>query len=354
MKPKYYRDSSGQVLMISLWVLFILVIFSISISYRMIIEVRLSRFYRDKLKAYYLARGYLLKLIEEKQTLPISISHLYFPYDDPIPKRELLSQGQIVEYSIIDEQSKFNINEIVNNPDMMRCLAHLLSNISGRDFNEAQRLVENLKDWIDVQDVQEDNVYKSKGYAYLPRNGEIADLSEILLVDGWTEEIFYGDGTDTNKGIVDFITIYGDGKININSCSQEVLNALQKGLNQTYSDFRPRTVANLMDFMAGDNGRVGEGEDDNCLAQDGIVFPPLNISQVFNLNDDWSSVADDIDRYFRNTDWIVLQDLKRDGFITTGSQVLRFEVTAELNKVRQKITAIVKIQDGQILYWYEK
>jgi len=66
---------------------------------------------------------------------------------------------------------------------------------------------------------------------------------ELLMVEGIENNIFYGDDLNEDgvleewedkdkdnkfdKGIKDFITVYGDGKININSASLEVLESMK-------------------------------------------------------------------------------------------------------------------------------
>ena len=57
-----------------------------------------------------------------------------------------------------------------------------------------------------------------------PKTANIETLEELLLVKGVTREILYGDGR--KKGLIDFLTVFGTGKININAAPKEVLMAI--------------------------------------------------------------------------------------------------------------------------------
>ena len=83
----------------------------------------------------------------------------------------------------------------------------------------------NLKDWIDADNMissgqgsYEDNLYNRLDSPYLTKNAPFDSKEEIRLVDCWQDDVY-----DRFK---DQITIYGNGRININTASDEVIRGL--------------------------------------------------------------------------------------------------------------------------------
>ena len=95
-------------------------------------------------------------------------------------------------------------------------------------------IVPAIIDWID----KNDEVYvllsvttgENKGaendyYAELPlpypcKNAPLDTIEEILMIKGISEENYYGE-----KGLENFVTVFTNGKININTASAEVLKS---------------------------------------------------------------------------------------------------------------------------------
>ena len=93
---------------------------------------------------------------------------------------------------------------------------------------EMNAIIYGVKDWIDKDNETagiygaEDSFYLSKGYRC--KNGHLAGIEEMLLVNGVTEDVFYG--TENRSGLRFYFTVYGDSKININTAPVPVLVAL--------------------------------------------------------------------------------------------------------------------------------
>lgn len=355
LKLNKYKNS-GQVLMISLWVLAILVVASISISYRMMVEVRLSAFHRDKLKARYLAQACLMKKIEEKQEerLLLAPIELYIPSPDDIDGMRVDGEmsnpesGVEVKYKIIDERGKLNINTFaVADSARRKILENLLIYKCAMDAQKAKELLDKMIDFIDDVPGGDDtqignpNMLEKVGYQYKQKDVPITDLSEIKMVEGW-EGVF-----DKISG---FLTACGDSaEVNINSCAADVLAAL----------FMPDTEAEnkgrqILDFRSGSGNSVNcfsdaDREDiKNSLGEDFLAAAPVNLE----LNDT-SEYA------FNNAGSEVVFTAEVKKFLTYDSGILRFEVSCQIGKVLQKITAVVRLADdrntsARILYWYEE
>lgn len=131
------------------------------------------------------------------------------------------ANGWQVDWRLIDESSKINVN--LAYPDMLLRLKCL---------DEAD--VASILDWLDQDDVPnpdgaEDDYYLSLEPGYNCKNGAIDNLAELLLVKGISSQIYYGSNTagqENSIGLNNLLTIYSDGKININTASKAVLDAI--------------------------------------------------------------------------------------------------------------------------------
>ncbi len=146
-----------------------------------------------------------------------------------------------VNWKLVDESAKINVN--LASADILLGLERL---------DEAA--VASILDWIDQDDVPnpdgaENDYYSSLESAYNCKNGPIDNMEELLLIKGISSQIYYGSHldekitrlaeTDVNTaeftngdsqnepvGLYDLLTIYGDGRININTASKQVLDAI--------------------------------------------------------------------------------------------------------------------------------
>jgi len=105
------------------------------------------------------------------------------------------------EVRIIDESNKININEFLNqSANDPNKLKNLLSTQIGLEGEELDVVADSLIDWWDkdsnVTGVfgAEDDYYESLYSPYRCRNADMQTIEECLLVQGVTEEIFYGRG----------------------------------------------------------------------------------------------------------------------------------------------------------------
>ncbi len=161
--------------------------------------------------------------------------------------------------SIAEESGKININALCT-PDgkiiqsRVEQLLRLIDNMnkqSGRDTPISYSIVPAIIDWVDSDDDvtmlpfirgqnsgAETNYYQKLNEPYHCKNATFDVLSELLLVKGMTKELFYGRSENVNTsvkslpGIGQYLTIYGDGKININEASSMVIQSLSENMSQ--------------------------------------------------------------------------------------------------------------------------
>lgn len=189
-----------------------------------------------------------------------------------------------------------------------------------------EELIGNLADWTDVDDTRifqggsEDAIYQTLEPPYRSKNAPFDTRQELRLVDGW-----HLDGLWQHVG--QHLTIYGTGKINVNTASQDVI----KGLLLAYAE-----------------GPVTETTADDALRQ---FFEmrgrPLAEGGLFITN------ANAFVSFFETQLAFPLRDEISDA-ITTESKIFRVTSAGEVGTARVEIQAVIDFSTnnaGQILYW---
>jgi general secretion pathway protein K len=143
--------------------------------------------------------------------------------------------GGAFKLAIQDEGGKIAVNTLINgaayNPLIHDLFLRLLTGPSFRmEQRKEEELIDAIKDWIDAdEEVTGGGGAETAYYAGLPRpyaakNAPIDCIEELLMVKGVTRELFYGTGE--SPGLVQCMTVFGDGKININTAPKPLLRAL--------------------------------------------------------------------------------------------------------------------------------
>jgi len=136
--------------------------------------------------------------------------------------------------TIKDEGGRIAVNRLVNgsiyNPLIRDLLQRLLTGPYFRlERNKAVELMEAIKDWIDADDEvtgagAEKAFYAALERPYAAKNAPFDCIEELLMVKGITRELFYGKRD--SPGLAQCLTVFGDGRININTAPKFVLRAL--------------------------------------------------------------------------------------------------------------------------------
>jgi len=212
-------------------------------------------------------------------------------------------------------------------------LQGLMSNEDDRSFFleqgiEPLELIANLVDWTDADDTrlyqggQEDAPYQSLDSPYRPKNAPFDSLAEIRLVDGWhLDEVWDRVGRH--------VTIYGEGKINVNSADSRVLQALLTA--HADGTFSEQYIAEVTSEIMGFRGMsVTSGGVHFSNGQHFRNFVQTQLSSPLPLKDTIVNA------------------------VTTESTVFRIESTGEVGNARVQITAVIdysKDPTGRIVYW---
>jgi hypothetical protein len=289
------RNDGGRrasILLIALWALFILsgfaVILGFQVRQKMVLVKRLES--RGKLysiadaavsiaaaeaKKYAKLENCSLKNLLSKgsSSKDISIADGFCSFVRPVP--EPAGADQIAAYGLIDEESKININKAD-----MRVLMFLMQAALGVDDVEAQELAASLIDWRDADSElsvplgsAEDSYYRNGKYPYEAKDAPFETLEEVCLVKGFNANIF--------EKLRNYITIYGSGRVNINTAGRVVLLSL---------GFSPMMVDRVISARAGKDGVAGT-EDDVVFISTAEVAPAVtqtggvSVSELAAFND---------------------------------------------------------------------
>ena len=161
--------------------------------------------------------------------------------------------------AIQDEGGKIGVNSLVTgtayNPLTRDLLLRLLTGPSFRlEQRKAEELIDAIKDWIDADDEvtgggAEGAYYAGLARPYAAKNAPIDCIEELLMVKGVSRELYYGTGQ--SPGLAQCMTVFSDGKININTAPKPVLRALAVEMTDGDADwldqFRRDVRNNLAD-----------------------------------------------------------------------------------------------------------
>lgn len=186
---------------------------------------------------------YAIALLFQDRGLGDSYNESWKTMTDATIDQPLVFGGCSCTVEIIDETSKVNVNKIDEYTLAGLFEFYQLGIIdSGAMTGESERegastrLAQRILDYIDEDDTPrslgaEFSTYILHGYTP-PRNGPMLDIRELLEIPGITQDLMVA--SETRPGLQDLLTIYGDGRININTAMEGVVRSFT-GLPDEYN-----------------------------------------------------------------------------------------------------------------------
>ncbi len=281
-------NRKASVLVLVLIVLASMLILSVGLAFRTQIELKLAQSNARRTQAYYLALGGIdrLKALISHNELTPSVVMNICRFNSTAAQEGLFNElegfeppnGAILTYNIRDERSLLNIDN--SDPASWSNLGFI-----------GEESLAGIIDWTDEDDNTgpggaETDYYERLEPAYISKNKPFANLKELLLIKGISRSLYTGEDLNRNfllddnerdsqfrlpndnqddrldLGLVDIFTVYGDGKININTIEGHILLALQ-GLDEEVAGL-------ILASLAGSDGQFGTDDDQVIEDAEGI------------------------------------------------------------------------------------
>jgi general secretion pathway protein K len=340
----------GAILIMTLWTVSILALFVVGLAYRMGLLLKVTGYQRDQKVVRQVALGGIRwaqgQLLGDDNTFDslyaCGITYTTRESLKKIFNHQALGQGTfslIYElgtgqdsrtfYGMQDEERKININQaplavLVELPGMNEDLASAI--IDWRDENQ-----EPLLDGLGNEKPfgAEDEQYSE--FPYQSKDSLFQAIEELKLVKGMTDEVYHE--------ISSFVTVYGEGKVNINTAPPEVLIALAR---EAYHE-------------------VGGVERNIDRLVDQIIDQRDGLDDVEGTADDapFYNVRSQMREMLLGTEERRLLEKMIDHYLIVTSSVFRIQCWGELKKRKRGYrieTVIERIEDGRelkTLYWKE-
>jgi len=243
---KLLKDNRGFALILTILVVSLIVVFTLQFNFSIRSDVYSAANFKDGISLATIARsGFncaLAFLADDAAATDFDALHEPWAFSKELSSHSasMFERGQF-DLEIIDLAGKIQINELVDKKgDFNKKQRDLLSRfLNSKPFNLDQErvdsLLEAIKDWIDPDHEvtrfgAENGYYQGLERPYQCKNGPLELLGQLLLVRGMTRELFYG--TKEKPGLSRYLTVHGDGKININTADLLVLKSLFPGIDE--------------------------------------------------------------------------------------------------------------------------
>lgn len=173
----------------------------------------------------------------------------------------------------VDEERFINVNTA--SPALLK---QLFMAAGGLDEAEAGEMASAVQDWRDLDAFSSSPTRDTESGS---KNGPLESVEELTLVPGMTPELF--------RAIRPLVTIYGTGKVNVNTVPKEVLKAMGA----------PESLAEkIVRYRAGPDGEEGT-KDDGFFESAGIVEPRIEAANPDLATEELNALA-----RMRSEDWV--------------------------------------------------
>jgi general secretion pathway protein K len=283
------KAERGTALILTLLIIATLAGLTIGFSDESGVELSLAGYSRDRYKAYLVARSGIEEataLLANDQELEMdSFNEDWHQLETLSALQGLGEQGITLSGVVADESGKINVNLLRNEDGEINEKREEQLRRLFRVLGLKEETINPLLDWLDGDDVERQDGAEAYWYQnleepYTCANGPFLTPGQIFLVKGMRRlEQFEG------KRLLDYLTIYSDGKVNINTAPKEVLESLSEALDSSVASaiIEYRREEN---FMGIDDLRKVPGMSDELIAEirDWVTVKSSFFSMEFNVN----------------------------------------------------------------------
>jgi general secretion pathway protein K len=242
------RSEKGAALILVILIVSVIIAVTMELNASSRANVYEAANFRDRIKTLYIAKSGF----NAAGALLLGDTNSYDSLTEIWARTEILSpySAQLFEGDgrctliIEDESGRIPVHRLAGSgPDSKQYREILVRFLSLPEFNlqrvQAEDIVDSLRDWMDRDENitgrgAESSYYMALSPPYRAKNDTPDSVDELLLVKGITPEIFFG--AEGRPGIRDFLTVYGEGRININTAPKLVLRALSADITPERAD----------------------------------------------------------------------------------------------------------------------
>jgi general secretion pathway protein K len=259
----------GAALIVALWALLMLALLVGGLAYDMNVEAGITSYYRKRLKAQYLAqagvewakmvlaKSYALTHEDDTKEDDLTIAAVNLARAVAVNQRKIPLGDGFVLVDILPEQGRYNVNRLDDST------WEEILDYGGVPAERWPELIDCFNDWVDDNDAHllngaesDDPFYTKRNYRC--KNAPLDVVNELLLIKGFSDRLVYGgpadkEGDPPYRGIAQSLTTWGDGRINVNTASRDVLMTLP-GMDDLL-------VSAILEQRKGPDGETGTRDD---------------------------------------------------------------------------------------------
>jgi len=254
------KTERGTALVLTLLIIITLTGLTLGFSSESGVELTLAGYMRDSTRAYQLARSGVniaLELMARDQEFEMDTFNENWRQFGSIPQAESVAEeGVSFHGGMVDENSKININLLRNSKGEIDEKREAQMRRLFRALGVNEERLNPVLDWLDADDIErqdgaEEYFYQNLEEPYECANGPFLTVGQVLLVRGMREIEAFGD--NRSKKLMDYLTIYSDGKINVNKAPKEVLESLGENMDSALAsaivDYRKEEAFESIDDL---------------------------------------------------------------------------------------------------------
>lgn len=218
---KSLHNERGMALLMVLVVVALLSAILVEFSFSTLVDLRATETFRDRTKAFYLARGGIeaaRMILQEDQN---DFDHRSEFWGDQLAN--IPAGDGDVSLQIEDLSGRFNLNSVADNRGNKQVNAYyrfvaLCEELLEIDRADAQLLADTLVHWFNADKTKlnaDDDYYAEQQPAYRRKGAKLDTLDELAMLHGFDGEIV--------RRLRNFVRVQGDNKLNVNTASAELL-----------------------------------------------------------------------------------------------------------------------------------
>ncbi len=239
------KNNKGIAAILAIMMIGIILVLTLEFNRSMRAELHSSINSNEGIMLGYIARSgfnFALAVLSEDDAESDSLTDTWALLKDFSSYSEELFDEGLFLVEATDLKGKIQINSIINagggynqkQKDIL--LRILMSEEFEIEQEEAEDIIDNIKDWIDQDDETTRFGAESYYYQYLEppyscRNAPLKSIGEMLLIRGITRELMFGEKGDS--GLSRYLTVFGgeDGRININTADPYIISILSEDID---------------------------------------------------------------------------------------------------------------------------